>query len=144
MTCIAWDGSTLAADRRVTYGGTIAEITKIFKIDGLLVGGAGEFPFVLAMIEWVRGGRITEQFPESQRHKDDWQPLIVIELNGALSLYERTPFPVRYESKCMAIGSGRKYAKAALHLGKTASEAVEVACALDIGCGNGIDTLTLG
>lgn len=144
MTCVAWDGKTLAADRRITYGGTIAEITKIFKIYGLLVGGAGEFPFVLAMVEWVRGGRVAEQFPESQRNKDDWQPLIVIELDGTSSLYERTPFPVCYESKFIAIGSGREYARAAMHLGKTAREAVEVACALDVNCGSGIDTLTLG
>ena len=37
----------------------------------------------------------------------------------------------------------RDFALAAMHLGKSAREAVEVACALDVFCGNGIDTLEL-
>jgi hypothetical protein len=40
-----------------------------------------------------------------------------------------------------AIGSGRDFAAAAMYLGKTAREAVEVAMALTGFCGHGVDTL---
>jgi len=143
MTIIAWDGETLAADKRATYGGMICTVTKIFRVGALLVGGSGELPFVLAMVEWVRNGRAIEDFPTAQSSKDDWQPVLVIESDGTPSLYERTPYPVRYEGGSVAIGSGREYARAALHLGAGSVGAVEVAIALDSNCGNGIDTLRL-
>ncbi len=143
MTCIAWDGKTLAADKRACFGGTINTVTKIRRIGQVLVGGSGETSFIGAMFDWIEKGRVHKDFPDSQRDKDDWQPVIVIEADGTPSIYERTPFPVRNENTFLAIGSGRDYARAAMHLGKTAREAVEVAIALDIGCGNGIDTLSL-
>ena len=143
MTCIAWDGTTLAADKLASYGGTVTTVTKIHCINGLLVGGSGESSFIGAMLEWVRSGREPDKFPKSQSDKDDWQPLLVVELDGTTSLYERTQYPIRHEQRCIAIGSGREYAMAAMHLGCDAQQAVEVAIALDCNCGNGIDVLTL-
>lgn len=141
MTCIAWDGRSLAADRLFCFGSMRNEGTKIHRIGDLLVGGSGETDFIGAMLEWVRGGRDPAAFPESQRSKDDYQPLLVIEADGTPALYERTPFPVRYEQRHVAIGSGREYARAAMHLGCSAEEAVKVAIALDPGCGYGVDVL---
>ena len=143
MTCIAWDGKTLSADRRCCIGGSINTVTKIRRIGGLLAGGAGEVAFISEMFEWVEKGRISKEFPASQRNKDDWQPFLVIELDGTPSLYDRTPHPIRFEQVAFSIGSGKDYARAALHLGKTSREAVDVAIALDSGCGGGVDTLTL-
>lgn len=143
MTVIAWDGRTLAADKRASYGTTIKTVTKIRRINGLLVGGSGEFSFVGAMFEWIENGRDPAKFPESQQDKDDWQPFLVIEADGTPSLYERTRYPIRHEQQHTAIGSGRQYALAAMYLGRTAEEAVAVASALDSSCGNGIDTLEL-
>ena len=82
-------------------------------------------------------------FPPSQRDKDDWAGMLVILRDRRIARYERTPYPVFYEDETFAIGCGRDFALAAMHLGKTAREAVEVAIALDSGCGNGIDALTL-
>jgi ATP-dependent protease HslVU (ClpYQ) peptidase subunit len=48
---------------------------------------------------------------------------------------------VHYEDKKTATGSGRDYALAAMHCGKTAREAVEIACLFETGCGNGVDEL---
>lgn len=144
MTVIAWDGKTLAADKRSTYGGMICTVTKIQKVNGLLVGGAGEASFIGAMLEWIKGGRVAAEFPSAQASKDDWQTVLVIELDGSTSLYERTPYPIRYEQPHIAIGSGREYARAAMALGFDSVRAVETAMLLDTGCGNGIDALTLG
>lgn len=143
MTTIAWDGKTLAADRLAAYGSLATTITKIYRIDGLLVGGSGESSLIGMMVEWVRGGRQISAFPATQRDKDDWQPLLVVERDGSTSVYERTPHPIRHEQKFIAIGSGRDFAMAAMHLGRTAREALEVACALDVSSGHGIDTLEL-
>lgn len=144
MTVIAWDGKTLAADKRASYGGMICTVTKIHRVNGLLVGGAGDIAFVLALVEWVREGREPEKFPKHQADKDDCTAFIVVEKDGSTSIYERTPYPIKYEQRNVCIGSGREYARAALHLGCNAQDAVGVAVALDCGCGNGIDTLTLG
>jgi 20S proteasome alpha/beta subunit len=141
MTTIAYDGKTLAADKRACCNSMIGTVTKIFRVNGLLVGGAGEFSFVLAMVEWVRGGRKLEDFPAAQKDTSDWQEVIVIEVDGTPSMYGRSPYPVRYEQKHVAIGSGREFARAAMYCGKSAREAIEVASALDNGTGNGIDTL---
>lgn len=143
MTVIAWDGKTLAADKRACIGTMISTVTKIQRIGNLLVGGAGDFGYVLAMFDWIKKGRRALSFPDDQRSADNWQLVIVIEVDGTASIYERTPFPVRYEQTFVAIGSGREFARAALYMGATAAEAVSVACALDNGCGNGIDTLEL-
>jgi hypothetical protein len=67
----------------------------------------------------------------------------VIEADRSISFYERSPYPLRFEGIIFAIGSGRDFATAAMHLGHSASVAVSTACILDSACGNGIDTLTL-
>ncbi len=143
MTVIAWDGKTLAADKRACVGSMVNTVTKIRRIGVLLVGGAGDMSYVLAMFDWIRAGRARDDFPADQRSAENWQPIIVVEADGTAVIYERTPFPIRYEQKFAAIGSGREFARAALYMGATAAEAVSVACALDNGCGNGIDTLEL-
>lgn len=42
MTVIAWDGVTLAADRLSGCTGVRMSLTKIHRVDGMLVGGAGD------------------------------------------------------------------------------------------------------
>jgi ATP-dependent protease HslVU (ClpYQ) peptidase subunit len=143
MTVIAWDGYTLAADKRETNGSLIRTTTKIFRIHSCLVGYAGEATFGEQMIAWFQAGEKAEDFPKEQRDKDDWVPLLVIRENGKIHKYERTLYPLKYQDKQFAIGSGRDFALAAMACGKTASEAVEVASMFDSNCGDGVDTLRL-
>lgn len=143
MSVIAWDGKTMAADKRAVFGTTIFTTTKIERIGDALLAYAGEASFGEEMIAWWRRGAKPEDFPASQRDKDDWAGLLVIRRGQRIARYERTPYPVWFEDKCFAIGSGREFALAAMYLGCNARRAVEVACALDSGCGNGIDVLEL-
>ncbi|MES2352088.1 MAG: hypothetical protein V4641_31350 [Pseudomonadota bacterium] len=143
MTVIVWDGKTLAADKRCSYGGMNCTVTKIFRVGALLVGGSGDVPYIQAMVDWVRRGRNVADYPVDQRDKDNWQPIIVIEPSGKAMMYERTPYPIIYDDTVMVLGSGREYARAALYMGATAAEAVAVTSALDVNCGNGIDTLRI-
>lgn len=124
-------------------GTVIFTTTKIFRSGDALVAYAGDAAFGEEMRAWFDRGACPEDFPTSNRDKDDWAGLLVIRRGEPVLRYERTPYPVRFDSRQFAIGCGRDFALAAMYLGKTAREAVEVAIALDSGCGNGIDELTL-
>lgn len=143
MTTIAWDGYTLAADKRSIYDGVNQIVTKIHRAGDCLVGGSGEFAFILAMIEWVKAGRNPADFPDHQRNEKDWQPTMVVDARGTCWLYERTPQPIRWERRFAAIGSGKHYAIAAMHLGENAANAVKLASIYDAGTGDGVDVLGL-
>lgn len=143
MTIVAWDGTTLAADTQADASGVRASVTKIFRLtDGSLFAGSGSLDQVLEMRNWVDKGASAEDFPSTQRDKDDWQPCINITKNGVYR-YERTPFPIKFNCAYFTEGSGSYFATAALHLGKNAVEAVQVAIDLCPSCGGSIDTLTL-
>ncbi len=143
MTVIAWDGKTLAADKRTSIGGLHATTTKVRRIDGCLVAGCGTVSMVREVIEWLVEGCDPKTFPASCRDGDNGPSVLVVGPDGALSQYENGPYPLLIENKQWAIGIGRDFALAAMRLGKTASEAVEIASHFASGCGNGVDALEL-
>jgi 20S proteasome alpha/beta subunit len=143
MTIIAWDGQTLAADKRaVNNGFKGGTVTKIHRWKGGLCGFAGDLDVGMQMVEWLRNGAVASDFPKQQAEKQACS-FMVIGADKRVFRYETTPILLHFENETHAMGSGRDYALAAMHLGLTARRAVEVAIALDSGCGNGIDTLTL-
>lgn len=139
MSVIAWDGLRLAADKRVSLGTLIRTGTKVFRVGEALVAYAGDADAGEEMMAWFEGGRDPDKFPSFQRNNDTWGGLLVVWGDGSLWKYERTPHPIRFPPQTFAIGSGRDFALAAMHLGKSAPEAVEIACLFDSGCGNGVD-----
>jgi len=143
MTIVAWDGKTLAADRAATNCGYRRTLTKIFRVPGGLVGFAGDGSRAMALLEWFRAGCKPDEYPAFQRDAETAVGNIFVTNEGESLTYLYTPYPERRLDRFDAIGSGRDYALAAMHLGCDAKQAVQVACALDNGCGNGIDTLTL-
>lgn len=144
MSVIAWDGKTLAADKRACIGTLIMTTTKIFRVGEALAAYAGDADGGEEMLAWFNAGQDPDKFPSSQRDKYEWSGLLVIWENGRIWKYERTPYPIKFPPQKFAIGSGRDFALAAMHCGKSAVEAVEVASIFDSGCGNGIDVLTHG
>lgn len=143
MTVIAWDGKTLAADKRMGFGVEFATVTKIVRIRGCLVGWAGGSALGRAMVEWFRNGCNVDSYPAAQRASDTVGVLLVVQHGGLVQHYATEPYPCVIENEYYAVGSGSQFASAAMHLGLDARRAVEVACALDMNCGNGIDTLEL-
>lgn len=143
MTVIAWDGRTLAADKMACHGTIRCTTTKIWRVGDALVGSAGESDAIREMVAWFAAGPDPATFPAIGRDKDNWPGLLVCRRGKPILRYERTPFPIEFEDTFFAVGSGSEIARAAMYLGKTAREAVLVAIALDSGCGNGVDTLTL-
>ena len=143
MSCIAWDGEMLAADKQASVGGLARTTTKIKQIRNFLVGYAGEAVQGEEMVAWLSKGAKPNTFPEAQRDKDDWVAMLVIRPGVIIQIYERSPYPMVLEDKTMAIGSGRDFALTAMFLGKRADEAVRIACHFDKGCGLGVDVLRM-
>lgn len=143
MTVIAFDGKTLAADKRaVNNGFKGGTVTKIHRWgDGHLCAFSGDYDVGLQLVAWLRAGARPDDFPKKQESMA--ANLLVVYANGTTARYESAPIAIPFENKLQAMGSGRDYALAAMYLGCDARRAVEVACALDNGCGNGIDELTL-
>lgn len=131
MTTIAWDGVSLAADSLHAVGNwAYSGDDKIYQLrrsdEDCLFAGAGTSDLVEQVFFWLSG--VVSERP-IVGDKDDFRGLLITP-TGAYGLEERlTPFsvPAPY-----AIGSGRDFALAAMALGKTAKEAVELACKLDL------------
>ena len=74
----------------------------------------------------VEGGCDPEKFPAQQRDLERKSEPSVVGRDGPIHQYETT-HPLCCRNKQWAIGSGRDFAMAAMYLGKTAREAVEIA-----------------
>jgi hypothetical protein len=126
MTTIAWDGKTLAADTRATSSGMPYRAVKLFALpDGSLFAGSGDYGQVCAVKEWLE--HMITQMPKT----DDFAGLFVTPTGEAFRLEEtliRLPIHERFH----AIGSGRDFAMAAMHCGRSAREAVEIASLYDV------------
>jgi hypothetical protein len=147
MTVVAWDGKTLAADKMaVVGGGAAAPVCKIWESmpgsgDRCLMAVSGAHNVALELVHWFSGGADPEKFPGSAREGD--ATLITIRRDAddeaVIETYCAGPYPMRTRTEQWAWGSGRDFALAAMHLGKNAVEAVEVACQFQSDCGIGID-----
>jgi len=151
MTVLAWDGKTLAADKMaVSGGGVAAPVCKILESmpdseDRLLMGISGGHDVAMELVHWFCDGADPKEFPDSAR--EDLATLITIRRDRdgevIIETYCAGPYPMRNRSERWAWGSGRDFALAAMHLGKTAAEAVEVACLFQSDCGLGVDRVEL-
>lgn len=141
MTVIAFDGQTLASDKRAVTGKCkVASIKKIHKLrDGSYAAISGTTFAGMILIDWINRGAKIDDYPI----EDDVDvSIIVVTPQGVLYQYDG-PIALKLDTPFYAIGSGREYALAAMYLGCDARQAVEVANALDQGCGNGVDSVTL-
>ena len=142
MTVIAWDGHTLAADKRMgtEYPRTVTKIRRL--ASGELVGVTGYFDRGLALIDWYAAGADPKTFPAFQVDDAKSCELLIVRPGGIVLSLQDWPTPMPLENMQHAVGTGRDFAAAAMHLGCDARQAVEVANALCGSCGNGVDTLT--
>ncbi|WP_028449689.1 hypothetical protein [Chitinibacter tainanensis] len=142
MTTVAWDGKTLAADRQVTYGNQRFEIKKLFVIgDGkLLMAGAGTADDLKLFASWLEDSFADNEllFGGETPEIDDLQAIVINTQTGESYLYGEKLVPIEIKAP-FAIGSGGDFAMAAMKLGKSAKEAVELASEIDIFSGFGVD-----
>lgn len=143
MTVIAWDGVRLAADRQANLGNVpYVATSKIFKRNNLLLGYSGDADAGEEIMDWYFKGADTDLFPIHQRGDSARVSMLIIPESGDLLVYERTPFPVKFQRhQFFALGSGMQGALVAMHLGKSAEKAVEIVSMFDIYCGQGVEVL---
>lgn len=138
MTTIAYDGITLAVDSQLTSNTLVfGNVNKIMKLrDGCYFVGAGEWEGCCAIALWLNGGeKPTIKEEESVLGVLIEKGKVPFEITGALSFY---PMCIPW-----AGGSGQQIAMTAMKCGKTAKEAVQLACKLDIYTGGRVRTVTL-
>lgn len=142
MTIICWDGKILAADRQVNISGFTYETTKIYRVPSGIVGFSGNGAHAMALLDWFKGDMSPATYPKESY--EDGAGSMLITNDGELWVYDSNiAHHEVIKTKFFARGSGMDYALAAMYLGKSAIEAVEVACALNVNCGMGVDFLQL-
>lgn len=144
MTVICWDGVSIAADCQGTTAGLRRLVHKLVRVKigdkpEEVLALAGEQSMYGPLVEWYKSGADPEKYPKRQE-TDDYSTVMVASRAG-LKWYGRQPYPAPCADPFTASGSGRDYAIAAMHLGKTAKEAVEIASLFDTDCGMGVDVI---
>ena len=135
MTTIAWDGETLAADRRADYGNMKLDATKIFWLEGATRPANIEHAVLFAWSGMYQAGLAVKAWLEMKADKpsltsDDGSGMIVTQHREVFRLENRlVPIPV--VEKFYAMGSGRDFAMAAMALNQTAVQAVVLASKFD-------------
>lgn len=129
MTTIAYRSGVLAGDSQATDDQRWTN-DKIFAIDTragrLLVGICGEVHAGLIFLEWLKDDR--NRKPDLGSEEFD---AIVIAENGRVTVWNESLIGWRPKGKFFAIGSGAPSAMGAMHAGKSAVEAVKIACKVD-------------
>lgn len=134
----------MAADTLATDAWGMRELTleKIWANKYLLIGCAGESGqiarwLINLTIDTDIDDLIKDGYPNYAKDTNDPALLVVDRLTGRIYRHAGGSFrPTHYQH--FAIGSGRDFAMAAMHLGKTAKEAVEIAMHFDINTGGDI------
>lgn len=142
MTTIAWDGHTLAADRRVNFGSVSdMECTKIVKNKkGHLAAASGSSSLAAGFRRWFLEGEKGE--PVMAKDGQDATGFI-IRKPGKVEMYDIAGW-YEAETDKFAVGSGCELALGALRSGGDAIAAVGVAMMHDGYTGGKVDALELG
>lgn len=136
MTTVAARFSTLeiAADSMVSGDDSFYLVEKLRVGKTSIYGGCGDWDKLLKFYQSI----------ESGGEVDSDMDVTVLELrNDGIWIYESTIIPARIKNDFWAVGTGANFAIAAMHLGKSPKEAVEIACLYDTSSHPPIDHLKL-
>lgn len=134
MTTIAWDGRSLAADRRMSGYMTTC---KIYPIEGGYLAGAGIPDQIVEVAAWLQEGADKPALPDAAESE-----FLIVRGNEAFWMTWPYLREVRVREPFAVLGSGGPYALGALAMGADAKTAVEVAAQFDTDTGGGVDTVT--
>lgn len=143
MTTIAFDGKTMAADGRITYGDIICtdDDSKIYRLEDnrwshkpVIVGIEGEASGRAEILKWC-------ETDAKDKPEGEWSALIY-DGSTIFVVDVKNESPELWESG-VAIGSGYLAAMAAMRAGADARRAVEVAITMDVYSGGKITTMEL-
>jgi hypothetical protein len=145
MTTIAWDGKTLAGDRKRNVRNTPVPATKVFRLPEpvtvgnlprvAMFGCAGDSSEAVAVADWLLRNA------EKPMAKDI--DILAVDAYGKCHFAANNLVFYPIELQHWAVGSGADYAMGAMARGASAHEAVQVASLYDNGTGLGVDVLAL-
>jgi hypothetical protein len=142
MTTIATDGVTVASDSMRVCGHEIIDLsTKKIKVrGGYVFAFTGDFGIFEPAIEWFLAGHEADRAPKPIKD-GNWR-LLVFHHDRLMGYTDTMPYgePWPYPQ---AFGSGAEYAMAAMHLGKSPSEAVELAARFNVYTGGPIQVVNI-
>lgn len=141
MTTVAWDGFTMACDSlAVDSWGLKSRADKVLEGENFILGIAGNHGQILAWWRQVQSLPASSVIAHGYTHyeREHNNPsMILVTAHKAYKL-DGPVFIALEEGAQHAIGSGRDFALAAMYLGKTAAEAVEIASRFDNNTNNRI------
>ena len=141
MTCIAWDGRTLAVDSQASCEGRKKTVVKLRLQPGLAISWCGDHEQGLALAQWYVDGAKPEAYPPFQT-KESFTELVVA-FNGRCVHYEVLPIAQEVTEKFAAWGSGASLAIGAMAAGASARHAVAIACRFNIWCSEPVRSISL-
>lgn len=140
MTTIATDGKWVVADGLAIDPGDMIvarEREKLARVPAGIVGATGDSDDIAAWKEWMR----CEQAGDCPVQNDRFSGVLV-KPDGQIFTCGKSGRLIRIEAP-FAIGSGGGYAVAAMIAGKSALEAVQIACRLDPFSGGHLTSLAV-
>jgi 20S proteasome alpha/beta subunit len=145
LTTIAWDGTTLAADRASWAGGAKRRVRKVFRItrEGhtFLVAFMGSQAFAIRLEGWMRG---EHDFPACEAYGVDRDSSVAVCIDERRRVFELSATGVwqPFREKVFARGGGQEYAWGALDAGADARTAVLIAARRCDYSAMGVDVVT--
>ena len=141
MTTIAWDGTTLAADRAAWSGGMKYRVRKVHKVkapDGAvyLAAFCGDGHFAESVLRWMNGGPHPGAYPNTDN------VTIAVVITESRRIWRMDSTALRYgrvRETVHACGAGQDFAIGALEAGATAVQAVHIAIKRSDMAGMGVD-----
>lgn len=144
MTTIAFDGKTMACDTRVVCGSNCYNTdTKIYENDTYVIGVASDAGVGTMLIDcpYILQARPYEFDFEALVFVKDTEKVYKVEFNKSWDCALSSVILIA--DAYAAVGSGSRYALAAMYLGETATRAITVAAQFDTNTGGKIITKQL-
>lgn len=136
MTTIAWDGKTLAIDRKISENGSVYRFgTKLHLVPGGYVACAGDMDDIHRFVAWVRKGAKGSQPTDTDVGGIMFRKGRIYSIESGAIM--EVPIDTRLTNGC-----GWRWAAAAMDFGCDAVAAVAYASTRDTLTGGGVDSVT--
>lgn len=147
MTTVAWGFGFMASDTLGDQSGLAMPTTKIYQSDEFVIGGSGVHHQCLGYFHRVRQLKFKEVlalgYPEYDEDKNSPAMIMVGRHAPQVGWYLTGSIWSPIHRDFHAIGSGRDFAMAAMAMGRSAHDAVELACKFDVYSGGDIELVEI-
>lgn len=140
MTVVAWDGKSMAADRRAERMNLFSERKKLFEANGVVYGYSGDLASCLEAEKFFVYGLAPEDL-RIDYHKGFSFLLYRRKAQTLHSAFNSLVLVEEPVDRFTAIGIGDEFAMGVMAAGFCAETAVSLCNKHIVGCGNGVDVI---